>query len=46
VAGRKDFSDHLRILAETAGIPAFRELGRCVTVLNGIKRHFTKKPID
>jgi len=46
VAGRKDFSDHLRILAETAGIPAFRELGRCVTVLNGIKRHFTKKSID
>jgi acetyltransferase len=46
VAGRKDFSDHLRFLAETAGIPAFRELGRCVTILNGIKRHFTKKPID
>ena len=46
VAGRKDFSDHLRILAETAGIPAFRELGRCVTVLKGIKSHFIKKPID
>jgi acetyltransferase len=44
-AGRKDFSDHLRFLAETAGIPAYRELGRCVTVLNGIKRHFTKKPM-
>jgi acetyltransferase len=44
-AGRKDFSDHLRLLAETAGIPAYRELGRCITVLNGIKRHFTKKPI-
>jgi len=45
VAGRKDFSDHLRFLAEAAGIPAYRELGRCVTVLKGIKQLFTKKPI-
>jgi acetyltransferase len=46
VVGRKEFCDNLRFLAETAGIPAYRELGRCVTVLKGIKRHFTKKPID
>jgi acetyltransferase len=46
VVGRKDFCDNLKYLAETAGIPAYRELGRCVTVLKGIKRHFTKKPID
>jgi acyl-CoA synthetase (NDP forming) len=45
VAGRKEFGDHVRFLAETAGIPTFRELSRCVTVLNGIKNHFTKKPI-
>ena len=44
--GRKDFAEHLRGLAEKAGLPAYRELGRCVTVLNGMKRHFTKKPID
>jgi acetyltransferase len=42
VAGRKEFCDNLRFLAETAGIPAYRELGRCVTVLKGIKRHFIK----
>ena len=46
VVGRKEFCDNLRFLSETAGIPAYRELGRCVTVLKGIKRHFTKKPID
>jgi acyl-CoA synthetase (NDP forming) len=45
-AGRKDFSEHLRDIAETAGFPAYREMGRCVTVLKGIKNHFTKKPID
>jgi len=45
-AGRRDFADNLRAMAETAGFPAYRELGRCVTVLNGIKRHFTKKPIN
>ena len=42
VVGRKDFCDNLKYLAETAGIPAYRELGRCVTVLKGIKSHFTK----
>jgi acetyltransferase len=46
VVGRKEFCDNLRFLAETAGIPAYRELDRCITVLKGIKRHFTKKLID
>ncbi|MEN6423021.1 MAG: CoA-binding protein [Smithella sp.] len=45
VEGRKDFAEHLRGLAENAGLPAYRELNRCVTVLNGMKRHFTKKPM-
>jgi acetyltransferase len=46
VEGRKDFAEHLRGLAENAGLPAYRELNRCVTVMNGMKRHFTKKPIE
>ncbi|MGP8154590.1 MAG: acetate--CoA ligase family protein [Smithella sp.] len=45
-AGRKDFSDHLRSLAENAGIPTYREMGRSVTVLKRMKQHFTKTPID
>jgi len=45
-AGRKDFADNLRAMAEIAGFPAYRELGRCVTVLKGIKSHFTKKPTN
>ncbi|PKN52439.1 MAG: hypothetical protein CVU55_04135 [Deltaproteobacteria bacterium HGW-Deltaproteobacteria-13] len=45
VEGRKDFAEHLRGIAENAGLPAFRELNRCVTVLNGMKRHFIKKPM-
>jgi acyl-CoA synthetase (NDP forming) len=43
VIGRKEFCDNLRFLAETAGIPAFRELVRCVTVLKKIKHDFAKK---
>jgi len=46
VEGRKDFADLLRGLAENAGLPAYREMSRCVTVLKGIKRHFTKKLAD
>ncbi|MFZ1036776.1 MAG: CoA-binding protein [Smithella sp.] len=46
IEGRKDFAEYLRGLAENAGLPAFRELARCVTVLSGMKRHFTKKPIN
>jgi acetyltransferase len=45
-AGRRDFAEGLRALVENAGLPAFRELGRCVTVLSGMKRHYTKKPMD
>lgn len=45
IEGRKDFAEHIRGLAENAGLPSFRELNRCVTVLNGMKRHFTKKPM-
>jgi hypothetical protein len=44
VEGRKDFAEHLRDLVENAGLPAYREMGRCVTVLEGIKKHFAKKP--
>jgi acyl-CoA synthetase (NDP forming) len=43
VVGRKELRDNLRFLAETAVIPAYREFVRCVTVLKGIKCHFTKK---
>ncbi|PKN37022.1 MAG: hypothetical protein CVU62_13105 [Deltaproteobacteria bacterium HGW-Deltaproteobacteria-2] len=46
VEGRKDFADHMRSLVENAGLPAYREMGRCVTVLKGIKQHFAKKPAD
>ena len=46
IEGRKDFAELLRGLAENAGLPAYREMGRCVTVLKGMKQHFTKKPID
>jgi acyl-CoA synthetase (NDP forming) len=44
IEGRKDFAEHLRGIAENAGLPAFREMSRCVTVLKGMKQHFTKKP--
>ena len=43
--GRKDFAEHLRGVAENAGLPAYREMSRCVTVLKGMKLHFTKKPM-
>lgn len=45
IEGRKDFAEHLRGVAENAGLPAYREMSRCVTVLKGMKLHFTKKPI-
>lgn len=45
IEGRKDFAEHIRGLAENAGLPAFRELNRCVTVMNGMKRHYHKKPM-
>ena len=45
IEGRKDFAEHLRGVAENAGLPAYRELNRCVTVLKGMKQHFTKKPM-
>lgn len=45
IEGRKDFANHLRGQAENAGLPAFREMNRCVTVMKGIKQHFTKKPM-
>jgi hypothetical protein len=45
VEGRKDFAEHMRNMVENAGLPAYREMERCVTVLKGIKQHFTKKPI-
>jgi acetyltransferase len=44
IEGRKDFADYLRGIAENAGLPAFREMGRAVTVLRGMKQHFLKKP--
>jgi acetyltransferase len=44
IEGRKDFAAHLRNQAENAGLPAFREMNRCVTVLKGMKQHFAKKP--
>jgi acyl-CoA synthetase (NDP forming) len=43
IEGRKDFAEHLRGIAENAGLPAFREMSRAVTVMKGIKFHFTKK---
>jgi acetyltransferase len=46
VEGRKDFAEHLRGLAENAGLPAYREMSRCVTVLKGMKQHFSKKPAN
>ena len=46
IEGRKDFAEHLRGLAENAGLPAYREMSRCVTVIRGIKQHFTKKPVN
>jgi acetate---CoA ligase (ADP-forming) len=45
IEGRKDFAERLRGIAENAGLPAYREMSRCVTVLNGMKSHFTKKPM-
>ena len=45
VEGRKDFAQHLRGIAENAGLPAYREMNRCVTVLKGMKQHYTKKPM-
>ena len=44
IEGRKDFAEYLRSLAENAGLPAFREMSRAVTVLKGMKQHFIKKP--
>jgi len=46
IEGRKDFAERLRDIAENAGLPAYREMGRCVTVLKGLKQHFTKKPLN
>jgi len=46
IEGRKDFAEHIRGIAENAGLPAYREMNRCVTVMNGMKRHFTKKPMS
>lgn len=46
IEGRKDFAEHLRGQAENAGLPAFRDMSRCVTVMKGIKQHVTKKPVD
>ena len=46
IEGRKDFAELLRGMAENAGLPAYREMGRCVTVLKGLKQHFTKKPLN
>jgi len=43
IEGRKDFAEHLRVQAESAGLPAFREMNRCVTVLHGLRQHFSKK---
>ncbi len=45
IEGRKDFAEYLRGQAENAGLPAFREMSRCVTVMKGIKQHFTRKPV-
>jgi len=44
IEGRKDFAEHLRSQAEHAGLPALREMSRAVTVMKGIKYHFSKKP--
>ena len=46
IEGRKDFAEYLRGVAENAGLPAFGEMSRCVTVMKGIKYHFTKKPAN
>lgn len=43
IEGRKDFAEYLRGQAEQAGLPAFREMSRCVDVMKGIKFHFLKK---
>ncbi|MBN2160942.1 MAG: CoA-binding protein [Spirochaetes bacterium] len=43
VEGRKDLSERIRDMAEEAGIPAFRDLTRCVSILNGLRSHFRKK---
>jgi acyl-CoA synthetase (NDP forming) len=43
VEGRKELLDKIRAMAEVAGIPAFRDLTRCVSVLAGLRRHFQKK---
>jgi Acyl-CoA synthetase (NDP forming) len=43
VEGRKQLVEHMRNIAEQAGIPAYRDLARTVSVLAGLKRHFHKK---
>jgi acyl-CoA synthetase (NDP forming) len=43
VEGRKELVEKIRTMAEEAGIPAFRDLTRCVSVLAGLRRHFQKK---
>lgn len=43
VEGRKELLEKIRSMAEEAGIPAFRDLTRCVSVLAGLRRHFQKK---
>lgn len=43
VEGRKELLERIRSMAEQAGIPAFRDLTRCVSVLAGVRRHFQKK---
>jgi len=45
IDGRKDFAEYLRGQAEQAGLPAFREMSRCVNVMKGIKFHFLKKAV-
>lgn len=45
IEGRNDLTGYLRGIVENAGLPAFREMGRAVTVLRGMKYHFLKKPM-
>jgi acetyltransferase len=43
VEGRKELLDRIRAMAEQAGMPAFRDLTRCVSVLAGLRRYYQKK---
>ncbi|MBN1534873.1 MAG: CoA-binding protein [Spirochaetes bacterium] len=43
MVGGSEVSDGIRRAAESAGIPSFTEINRCVSFIAGVKRHFYKK---